>query len=223
MQPLSFAKLSAGTSSVRLEVYRSAGDTDFTVFCNYLWNAYLCEALYPALQTLEVVLRNSIHEAASTEYKTPNWFDGSWPLHQSEADKIAYARSELTKQQKAHDPGRIIAELTFGFWSSLFDSRYDRVWPRIILPAFPSMPRTIRHRRTLSKRLNSIRRLRNRVFHHERITHFPDLSVQHAEIIEAIGWISTEWWRAIRAVDRFPDIHSGGVRVVREKLQALFV
>ena len=40
----------------------------------YLWNLALCESLYPALQGIEVTLRNSIHDAASAEFGDEFWF-----------------------------------------------------------------------------------------------------------------------------------------------------
>lgn len=47
--------------------------------------------------------------------------------------------------------------------------------------------------KTLDQRWKRIRDLRNRVFHHERILHWNDLDQQHAEILEAIYWISRNW------------------------------
>ena len=59
-----FQKLRAGISSPRLSKYRSGDESDFEVIAKYVWNIALCEALYPALHTLEVALRNAVHQAA---------------------------------------------------------------------------------------------------------------------------------------------------------------
>ncbi|WP_177420368.1 Abi family protein [endosymbiont of Lamellibrachia barhami] len=76
----------------------------------------------------------------------------------------------LSRQHKVLNPGRIIAELNFGFWSSMLDKCYEQVlWPQLIKTAFPYMPRKIRTRKVLSQQFHKIRQLRNRIFHHEPI------------------------------------------------------
>lgn len=112
-------------------------------------------------------------------------------------------------------PDRVIPELTFGFWNSLLDSRYERLpahcldpharplWPFLLKPVFPHAPRYLRTRAQILTRLNAIRKLRNRVFHHETIWHHPNLNQVYAEIMEAIDWISPEMEQMIRAVDGF--------------------
>ncbi len=80
------------------------------------------------------------------------------------------------------------------------------------------MPRHIRKRHTLSSRLNSIRELRNRVFHHERISSYIDLPQRHVAIVEAVGWISTECSRLLQSADRFQEVHGAGISRIREKL-----
>ncbi|WP_444945362.1 hypothetical protein ACJJIP_13825 [Microbulbifer sp. VTAC004] len=63
------------------------------------------------------------------------------------------------------DAGRVIAELSFGFWTSLLDRRYKQVlWPRLLKTAFPEMPRRLRTRNNLSRRFQRICHLRNRIF-----------------------------------------------------------
>jgi hypothetical protein len=220
MQVLFFSKLRDGTSASRLDVYRQDGDADFDVIAKYLWNVGLCEALYPAIQTLEVALRNTIHQAAVGRFHRDDWFDPpDSPLHAEERAAVTAAKAELGKQGKPLEGNRIVAELTFGFWVSLLNSRYERIlWPRMLTPAFPSMPRHIRTRPTLSKRLNEIRRLRNRMFHHERISHWPNLPQCHADILEAVGWINAEWERVLTVADHFQEAYSVGLMAIRSKL-----
>jgi hypothetical protein len=220
MQAPYFQNLRAGISAPRLDVYREAGDSDFDVISKYLWNVSLCEALYPALQTLEVALRNTIHQAAIGRFHREDWFDGpASPLHPEEKAALSLARAELGKQGKPTDTNRIVAELTFGFWVSLLNTRYEqKLWPRMLTPAFPGMPRRIRTRATLSKRLNEIRRLRNRAFHHERIAHWPNLRQCHRDIVETVGWINAQWSQVLAAADRFQETHRAGLAMIRGKL-----
>ncbi len=210
-------------SPARLDVYRSAGGGESEAISRYFWNVALSEALYPTLQTLEVALRNSIHHAACESYNSRSWFDGpNSPLLRFEREAVEAAKQVLTRHQKTPEDGRIIAELNFGFWTSLFNRRYEQVlWPRMLEPVFPHMPRRIRTRRNLSNRFNDVRKLRNRVFHHERIIHLQDLPRVHGEIIEAIGWISPVLKSCAGRIDRFPHVHGNGLVEVRDAIRSL--
>lgn len=55
-----------------------------------------------------------------------------------------------------------------------------------------------------------IRRLRNRVFHHEPVWHLRDLEEQHQRILETIGWISPAMPEMTRLIDRFDSVYTRG-------------
>lgn len=210
------ALLRKAISHERLEAYRQRGTdgSDLNLFAHYAWNIALCESLYPALQGLEVALRNSMHDAATGIYRTEFWFDDPRAIpHPREQDAVRKAKDVLARDRKPHEAGRVVAELSFGFWTSLFDVRYEQIlWPRLLKAVFPFMPRHIRTRKTLSKRLHRIRHLRNRVFHHEPIWHWRDLVEQHAGLREAIGWINPAMLEMVAVLDRFAVIHRHGVQ-----------
>lgn len=213
MQEDFFTQLRRSISHERLEAYRQrrTDSDDLNLYAHYAWNIALSESLYPALQGLEVSIRNSIHDAASERFKTEYWFDDISLLYPPEKESVRKAKETLIKSKKPLDVGRIIAELNFGFWTSLFDVRYEqRFWPWLLKPVFPSMPRTERTRKTLSQRLNKIRQLRNRIFHHEPIWHWRDLRRQHAELLEAIYWINPAMMKFVKELDRFPVILEKG-------------
>ncbi len=166
------AKLIRALSTERLAAYRQrlAKDGNRNLFSHYAWNMALSESLYPVLQILEVALRNSIHSASCRHFGRDDWYNNHHIIHPKDVGALDKAKEILTRQHKALDPGRIIAELNFGFWTSLMDKRYEQVlWHQLIKAAFPYMPKKIRTRRELSRRFNKIRRLRNRIFHHEPI------------------------------------------------------
>jgi len=219
------ALLIKAISHERLGAYRQRGTdgSDLNLFAHYAWNIALCECLYPALQGLEVALRNSIHDAAATTYRTEFWFDDPRVVgHQREQDTIRKAKETLARDRKPLEAGRIVAELSFGFWTSLLDVRYEQVlWPRLLKIVFPFMPRPIRTRKMLSKRLHPVRHLRNRVFHHEPIWHWRDLVQQHNELLEAISWINPAMLEMIKVLDRFPDVRQQGVQTYERAIGAL--
>ena len=114
----------------------------------------------------------------------------------------------------------IIAELNFGFRTSLLDRRYEQVlWPQLIKAAFPYMPKRIRTRRVLSRRFHKVRQLRNRIFHHEPIWYWQDLPQQHEQILEAISWIEPAVKDLVMTIDRFSPIYQHGLQDIEQQLE----
>jgi hypothetical protein len=199
-------------SPVRLEAYRPDGGSDLEMIANYVWNIELSEALYPSLQAFEVALRNSVHRALSERFQTEFWFDQG-VLLAWQAETLQQARDQLTTYGKPHEPGRIVAELSFGFWSSMFNSPYEAMWyanaANLLDVVFPNLPRTMRTRKKISRRIERIRRLRNRVFHYEPIWNKTDLQQRHHQIDETLAWISTDMRDVMALSDRFASVYAG--------------
>ena len=121
-----------------------------------------------------------------------------------------------------------MAELRFGFWTSLFDVRYEQnrvLWPRLLGAQLldSSSPRSVRSRKQLSPRLNRIRHLRNRVFHHEPIWHWSNLAQQHAAALDLIGWFSPALRSTIEPGDRFRSVHLAGAAPLLWRVQSLII
>lgn len=225
MQASFIQQLTQALSTERLGAYRShlpQQASELQLFARYAWNMALSESLYPSLQALEIALRNTIHHAASQHFNRSDWFNEPSALqHDHERDAIQKAKNTLSHQQKSQDASRIVAELSFGFWTSLLDRRYEQtLWPRLLQPAFPHMPRRLRTRAELSKRFHTVRQLRNRVFHHEPIWHWQDLRQQHQQILEALGWIEPAIHDLVQTLDRFPSVHNSGATSLEKQLQA---
>ncbi len=94
----------------------------------------------------------------------------------------------------------IVAELNFGFWVSLLGKPYDAtLWRHTLHKGFRASGGG-KKRSDVHGRFNAVRRLRNRVAHHEPIFHKPLLQL-HTETIEAIGWMCkhTSAWAAHHA------------------------
>lgn len=81
------------------------------------------------------------------------------------------------------------------------------------------MPRRLRTRANLAQRFNEVRKLRNRIFHHEPIWYWP-LKQKHERILEAIHWIEPAMVDLISTVDRFPDVYADGIAPIEAKLNA---
>lgn len=215
--------------SERLEKYRQLPtDTDLDLFERYLWNIALSEALYCALQNLEVGLRNSIHRTATHHFGRSLWFD-MYPsiLMPYAHTKIERARRDLRGAAK-QEAGRIVAGLDFAFWTSLFNDHYEHLlWRQgnLLREVFPeTTPKSLRTRDEMAKRLNKIRDFRNRVFHHEPVCNWRNPSAlatvqqQHADILRVLGWISPALVAMVEATDRFPAVYNGGSALYRAQL-----
>ncbi len=172
----------------------------------YRWDILLSGSLYPLLHVIEVGLRNAIYEAVADRYRDKDWLMDSPfldPIEQKEIQKQAHALRQIGKL----DPGHLIAELSFGFWCSLLDRRYEHqqlFWPTLLRAVFPGLKSRKIH--LIRKRFNRIRRLRNRIYHYEPIWHWKDLPQQHQDIVEAIKWIEPELL-ALVDVEKFPEVY----------------
>lgn len=156
----------------RLTPYLTVANGNQTKAINtYLWNLTLCESLYPLLNFCEITLRNKSDKALSERFQRVDWYEGSW-LHHRDAQKIAAAKQTLALHDKPITPGRVVGELTFGFWTSLLDVRYETnqlLWPSLTSYVFKNAPRRLRTRKSQSRYAAQTRIPRNRVFHHEPI------------------------------------------------------
>lgn len=180
---------------------------------NYLWNIALCEALYPVFHTLEVGLRNAIHREIGSAIGESDWLlKRHGFLKEKEIPSIFSAENSLQKHGKPVDEPRLVAELSFGFWTSLMDSRYDQLWPKFGDRALPHMPRNIRTRKKLSAMIHPIRKLRNLAFHHHAIWDRTDLWSTYTAANTIIGWISTPLLLSLARIDRFPSVFDAGVK-----------
>lgn len=211
-----------GLSPQRLGPYlkRSDGDQRLAV-SHYLWNLKLSEALYPVLHLNEVVFRNALHQTLTVEFKTETWFEEDW-LYESEKRSVEEVIKEIRKQKRDVTADRVIAQLTFGFWCSLCNKRYEHrqtLWPKLLRhKPLKQLPKSLRQRQSISKVVECLRRLRNRVFHHEPIWHWKDLPQRHKNAVQFLQWLNPEAARILQHTDRFTEIYQQGTADVIQEL-----
>lgn len=169
----------------------------------YAWNARISAALMVPLHICEVVIRNAVAEALERVYG-PGWpwspgFQRSLPVpafgYNPNQDLFSVARRFATT-------GKVIPELKFIFWQTMFTSRFDkRLWEphlRIILPNMDGSKTVSQLRSTVFSDLDVLRLLRNRIAHHEPVFN-RDLSDDLMKINELIGFrcsVTAAWMRA---------------------------
>lgn len=193
----------------RLAPYLRRHDNNFDqAIAHYKANIEISETFYPLLAILEVGLRNRMDYQLTRKFGTDSWFDNTdfiKIVSRFQVDRITDARNSILREKKEVTPGKIISELSFGFWTSLLDARFEKtLWKNLRL-SFPNCPKRIRQRKTMSSKFNGIRKLRNRIFHHEPVTWNLDVIKDYRdEIIEAIDWLDSgllEWSSDLIRID----------------------
>ncbi len=185
-------------SSHRLNRYfREFPGNEVKAIYLYEANIALSEALYTPLSILEVAIRNKINEELVRKYKRTDWY-ADWykhPVLRHAWREINSAIFQLHEENKPIAPDKVIAGLMFGFWTSLFNDRYEReLWANLRF-IFPNMPKVIKQRKNISSPLNDIRRaLRNRIYHNEPII-FNTVKLNHhyQNIIQLLAFSEKYW------------------------------
>ena len=198
-----FSLLKKILSIDRFESYRAnANDSDELIFERYQWNASICECFYVPLRILEVVLRNSFNEAIAAQSRDVNWLtkSPSW-LQPHSRDSVVEAHQFLAKRRRPLTQARVVQEMSFGFWTSLLNSRHETLFHRIGAQVFPGLPKRQRTRAQASAKFEEIRALRNRIFHFRRIWNRPDLNQDFEGIVEAMNWVNCETERLLLPPD----------------------
>ncbi|MDO9381319.1 MAG: Abi family protein [Hyphomicrobiaceae bacterium] len=178
-------------SAPRLGTYLTAAGYDWNrAWALYMWNAKIGEAFYIPIQTVEVCLRNRLcavlSEKYGSEWGTEDNFNELLDDH-GKAD-LATVKQRIRNRNLPLVNGQIVAGLSFGFWISLLQRRYNpQLWSSSLKIAFPHLPEG-RGRKTVAARFAKIAELRNRISHHEPIIR-RNFSEEFREIMEAIDWM----------------------------------
>ncbi len=165
--PRALIQIERAISRERLRRYLAATGNDLSsAVALYEQNIAISEAVFGLLHGLEVAVRNSMHEVLTAHYGTPRWFQlPSLALTPYGQDKVAAAIRDAGGPSAS--PGKVVAELNFGFWTNLTARGYHwTLWQPGLHCAFPAVRLA---RPVVHTRLESIRTLRNRIAHHEPV------------------------------------------------------
>jgi hypothetical protein len=201
--PERLAALERSLTRERLTYYLSeCGDDVETALRMYELNTRLSAAFYGPVQGLEVLVRNAMNIELRATFGE-NWHDLSViRLQATQADEVARAVRELETDPPTN--GAVVAELPFAFWVGLLGPKNENeIWRKALYRSFPNRPKGT-ERKIIQNALNSIRRLRNRIAHHEKILH-RDLAADHATILEIAGWCCREtrdWIASLSTFDK---------------------
>jgi hypothetical protein len=140
----------------------------------YAWNADVSGALLIPLHICEVAIRNAVAEAIEQVYGNRwAWSSGFERSLPNPTRGFSPKKDLINARLNQRTIGKVIPELKFAFWQSIFTSRHDqRFWTPYLENLFPNMDTTLSiedRRKLIYSELEQIRRLRNRIAHHEPI------------------------------------------------------
>ncbi|MER6723113.1 hypothetical protein [Streptomyces halstedii] len=175
----------------------------------YRWNSDLAAAFFEPLGHLEIMLRNALDARLVARQqrrgRTTEWYtDRQVPLTGKARGDIAQAQERAERGSAATTPrGKIIAELSFGFWRFLLARQYKTsLWPDLA----GAFPRALN--RALTTVENPVKRLhqfRNRIAHREGIWHLP-LAARRDDIQTVLGFIAPPAATWVADVSRIDDV-----------------
>ena len=172
----------------------------------YALNTRLSEALYTPLQMLEVALRNRIHGVMSAAHHL-RWYEEPGLLAAAiQQAQVAEAMTDLARERKEPLPGRVVAALTFSFWTAMLGAAYEDLWQTDLHRIARRENGKGLRRKDLARPLTQIRLLRNRVAHHEPILSW-DLSRHHDAMLQVTGWLSPPAATWCQTLDRFEAVY----------------
>ena len=153
-------------------------------------------------------MRNAVADVLESAY-TEQW-PWSQAFERSLPDPVQgyNPRRDLQAARRSvNTAGAVIPELKFVFWQKMFTSRYDsRLWGRHLLRVLPNLDdrRTVSaSRESVYADLEQLRKLRNRIAHHEPIF-ARDLTADLQKIVELVRFrcaVTAQWMCDNQQVD----------------------
>jgi hypothetical protein len=191
----------------RFTPYEQAVNGDLAAaFTLYEWNMSVSAALFETLGPVEVVLRNAIHDrllAWHARRGLPDqWYDHAGLDAQGQRD-VARAKDRATRGGRDPEiPGKVIAELTLGFWRYLLARRYQAtLWPAIVTAFSSHHDGSKLSRVAVHDDVQRLQVLRNRIAHHEPV-YRRDLQQDFAGMLALASWISPDVVTWVRGLSR---------------------
>lgn len=190
------ASLKASLSEPRFATYlkKASGDATFALTL-YLYNSRLAKSFLFPLSVAEVTLRNAVDGVLL------QMFGAAWHQDADFRDNVLTPESlgaleKAIDRARSNERGKVIAELTFDFWSNLFRNEYADLWRTKANIAFPGLAHG-EGRHEIQVLVREINRLRNRVAHHEPILdmNVPDLHSKIIKLVELRCQVTAGWMR----------------------------
>ena len=200
IDPATLAALPTLVSAPRFERYRRryGGRSDLAARL-YAWNIELTTAFWGPVGCLEAFVRNAVHDSLRRGRRDDWWNDPGVRLLDRERRALDDTIRTLQRRGEVDPaPDRVVAATSFGLWVGLTDAGRPRdplwsyettLWQLRIVHAFPGLAGV--RRKQLHRRLDDVRRFRNRLAHHEPI-HTAPLEQIRDDIIAIAGFVAPD-------------------------------
>lgn len=195
LPPWQHEKVAARLTTDRLSTYMAAAGNDLrAAFDLYEWNMAVSAAVMTTVGMAEVVLRNALDAELRTwaARKQRSWFD-IVPLNQEGKTDLLKARGRAVRGGKSELHGKVVAELTLGFWWYLLKGSYrNTLWRPALYNAFPGAPADLEQRRKdVEGHVQRLWFVRNRAAHHEPLLS-RDLMRDYRSAVVVTTWICVD-------------------------------
>lgn len=190
------ASLKASLSEPRFATYLAkAGGDETYAFALYLYNARLAKSFLFPLSVAEVTLRNAV-DGVFLQMFGAEWHQNANFRENTLTAESLGALDKAIERARSTERGKVIAELTFDFWSNLFRNEYAALWRTKSNIAFPGLAHG-KGRHEIQILVREINRLRNRVAHHEPILdmNVPDLHSKIISLVQLRCEVTAGWMR----------------------------
>jgi len=214
---MNYNKLEYYISQPRLNRFLTAsGNSKAKAQKLYLANLKIAQSFYPVLNVFEVFFRNVCNYQVSARFANPNWiiaekngFMSNPSLTRSKfylKNSVNNAERNIIRKGGTVTAGKVLAEQSFGFWTSLFEPHHYRLIGGVVIHCFPNKPTCV-NRSVLSQKLDRIQDFRNRIYHNEPIC-FSGNNIDFAyatqiknELYELLSWIDSDLPAYVKTFD----------------------
>jgi hypothetical protein len=213
VDPHTVPSLPAAISAPRLAPYlaRYNGNSQYAVRL-YAWNLELSAAFWGPLSMLEITLRNALHDQMR-QGRIDDWWNAASVNLESKEDRAFDRAIEKLDFAGNSTPTAddVVGATSMGLWVGLLDvgvarhPLYDyetNLWPRL-QRAFPNRER--QGRRQIHAKFNRLRVLRNRIAHHEPLSHINHVQ-QRDLIIDCIQLIDADIAKYVQESHRIDNV-----------------
>lgn len=222
---MKFSKIQTYLSAPRINRYLDATGNKAKAIRLYKANLKIAQAFHPILGVTEVVLKNKINTILSSHFSDPNWIinqksgfmsaaslqyvykkTGAIKTNDYLKQEVQKAERRIKKSGTKITSGKIIAEQSLGFWSSLFEVHHYKLLSGQPIKTFENLPPSYGRKEILTD-LNFIRRFRNRINHNEPICftnntiNFDESENAHKSLKELLCWIDPQLLKWITDLD----------------------
>lgn len=214
---MQYSKFEHFVSQPRLDRFLQACDNSKSKAQElYRLNLRVSQAFYPVLNLFEIFLRNILNVKVSAYFSDPKWiinqkngFMNDNSLQGSKyflKNSILISEKTIRRKGGSVSSGKVIAEQSLSFWTSLFDVHHYRLIGGVPIQCFEHKPKS-ENRSSISKKLNRIRTFRNRIYHNEPIC-FSDDKIDFQQALQTqrniyllLEWIDPELVNYVQSYD----------------------